>query len=310
MYKGLAIAVVVPARDEERLVADVVRTMPAIVDHILVVDDGSRDGTAAAARGVQDPRCEVITREHSGGVGAAIVTGHRRALDLGNDISVVMAGDGQMDPAYLLDLLDPLADRGFGFAKGNRFYAFGSFDGMPRGRVLGNVLLSFLTKAASGYWQLFDPQNGYTALTREALQRLPLDRLSPGYDFENDLLIELNIARVRATDVPIPARYGTEISGMRPLRDARRVAVTLTRGFWHRIWWKYVVQSFSPVALLLFGGLALIAFGTLVGVFVLANTLGPATASPGTVLLSAAPLLSGFHLLISSMLLDIQESQR
>ena len=310
MYKGLVVAVVVPARDEERHVGGVIETMPAVVDHILVVDDGSRDDTAAAARAVHDPRCEVITRSSGGGVGAAIVTGHRRALELNADISVVMAGDGQMDPGRLLDLLDPLADHGYGFAKANRFFAIGSFDGMPRVRVAGNVLLSFLTKAASGYWQLFDPQNGYTAVTRDALRRLPLDRLSPGYAFENDLLIQLNIARVRATDVPIPARYGDEVSQIRLFRDAGRLSVTLFRGFWHRIWWKYVVQSFSPVALLLFGGLALIGFGGLVGIFVIVNTLGPATASPGTVLLSAAPLLSGFHLLISALLLDIQESQR
>jgi hypothetical protein len=309
MYKGLTVAVVVPSRDDDRPVEDVVSTMPAIVDHILVVDRGRRGGSSAAAVVARDPRCELITPEHGGEPGAAVAGGYRRALELGADISAVM-GDGRIDPTHLLDLIDPLADRGFGLAQGNRFFAFGCFDGMPRRRVLGNVLLSFLTKAASGYWQLPDPQNGWTALTRDALARIPLDRLRAGHGFESDLLVQLNIARVRAVDVPIPARFGADAGGIASPRDVRRTVVALARGFWHRIWWKYVVQSFSPVALLLFTGLALVAIGGLVGVFVLANTLGPATASPGTVLLSAAPLLSGFHLIVSSLLLDIQESQR
>ena len=137
------------------------------------------------------------------GVGGAIVHGHKRALELGCDVSVVMAGDAQMDPAYLPQLLDPIADGEAGFTKANRFYGEGSFEGMPRHRVVGNIGMSFLTKAASGYWGLFDPQNGYTAIHRTALERLQLDRLAKRYEFENDLLIKLNVLRVagaRRTD--------------------------------------------------------------------------------------------------------------
>lgn len=316
MYKGLRVAVVVPARDEERHVGDVVRTVPPVVDHVVVVDDGSRDATAQTARSAAGelagrpgaPRVDVLTHATSRGVGGAVLTGHRHALEAGADVLVVMAGDGQMDPERLCTLVDPIADDGYGFTKANRFFAIGSFDGMPRRRVLGNVLLSFLTKAASGYWQLFDPQNGYTAVHRDALSRIPLERIRTGYEFENDLLIHLNIARVRAKDVPVPARYGDEVSGLQILRVALRLSGLLFTGFWRRIWWKYVLQSFSPVALLLFSGLGLVSFGLLVGVFVVVNTLGPATASAGTVLMSAAPLLSGLHLLIFALMLDIQES--
>jgi glycosyltransferase involved in cell wall biosynthesis len=275
-----------------------------------VVDDASSDNTAEAAQRAGDPRLEVITLKENQGVGGAILTGHRRALELGADVSVVMAGDAQMDPAHLPALIDPIADGEAGFTKANRFYAIGSFEGMPRHRVFGNIVLSFLTKAASGYWGLFDPQNGYTAIGRDALERLPLDRIAKRYEFENDLLIHLNILRVPARDVPVPARYGTEVSGMRLATVGPRLLRALWAGFWRRIWWKYVLQSFSAVALLLFAGLACIGVGVGVGAFAVVHTLGPPVASPGTVLLSVAPLLTGIHFLISALMLDIQEGNR
>lgn len=310
MYRDMRVAVVVPAHNEERLVATVVTTAPSLVDHIIVVDDASTDGTSDAARATGDPRLEVHRLEENQGVGGAILTGHARALELGADVSVVMAGDAQMDPDFLPQLLDPIADGEAGFTKANRFYDAKSFEGMPRHRVFGNIVLSFMTKAASGYWGLFDPQNGYTAIHRSALERLPLDRIAHRYEFENDLLIKLNILRVPARDVPIPARYGTEVSGMRLTRVAPRLVRLLWRGFWHRIWWKYVLQSFSAVALMLFAGIGLLLFGFAVSVFVVVNTLGPDEASPGTVLLAVAPILSGLHFLVSAMMLDIQEGNR
>jgi glycosyltransferase involved in cell wall biosynthesis len=310
LYEGHRIAVVVPAHNEERLIATVVKTAPDLVDFVIVVDDASGDATADAARGAADPRLEVHTLPQNLGVGGAIKFGHRRALELGADISVVMAGDAQMDPAYLPSLLDPIVAGEAGFTKANRFYDAGSFAGMPRHRVFGNIALSFATKAASGYWGLFDPQNGYTAIHRSALQRLPLARIADRYDFENDLLINLNILRVPARDVPVPAVYGEEVSGMRPTRVAPRLLRTLVRGFWHRIWWKYVLQSFSAVALLLFAGIASVALGLAVSVFVVVNTLGEPVASAGTVLLAVAPLLTGMHLLVNALMLDIQEGNR
>jgi len=310
VYRDMRVAVVVPAHNEERLVATVVTTAPALVDHVIVVDDASTDATSDAARATGDPRLEVHRLEENQGVGGAILAGHARALELGADVSVVMAGDAQMDPDFLPQLLDPIADGEAGFTKANRFYDAKSFEGMPRHRVFGNIVLSFMTKAASGYWGLFDPQNGYTAIHRTALERLPLDRIAHRYEFENDLLIKLNILRVPARDVPVPARYGTEVSGMRLTRVAPRLVRLLWKGFWHRIWWKYVLQSFSAVALMLFAGLGLVLFGLAVSVFVIVNTLGPDEASPGTVLLAVAPILSGLHFLVSAMMLDIQEGNR
>ena len=310
MYADLRVAVVVPAHNEEKLIGKVIKTMPDLVDHIIIVDDASTDETGRVAKDAADSRTEVMRLLENQGVGGAILAGHKRAMDMGADVSVVMAGDAQMDPDHLPALLDPIASGEAQFTKANRFYGFGSFDGMPRHRVIGNVGFSFLTKVASGYWNLFDPQNGYTAIHRSALERLPLDRISKRYEFENDLLIHLNILRVPARDVPIPAVYGDEVSGIRLHTAVPRILGQLHRGFWQRIWWKYVVQSFSAVALMLVGGLALTAAGTAVGIFILFNTIGEAQASAGTVVLSVAPLLSGFHMLLFAMLLDIQESNR
>lgn len=309
MYRGLTVAVVVPAHNEELLIGRTVASMPPFVDHIIVVDDASNDETARAAKAVGDSRTQVITLIENQGVGGAILTGHAEALALDADVSVVMAGDAQMDPDYLPALLDPIATGAAQFTKGNRFYGRGSFSGMPAHRILGNMALSFLTKAASGYWNLFDPLNGYTAISREALRRLDMKHISRRYEFENDLLIHLNILRVPAMDVAIPARYGDEVSGINLRKQAPRALAHLAKGFWTRIWWKYVLQSFSAVALMLFGGLALTGIGLAFSAWTIANTLGPATASAGTVVLAVAPLLSGFHMLIHAMVLDIQESQ-
>jgi len=310
MYEGLRVAVVVRAYNEERLVGGVVAAMPELVDHVIVVDDASTDDTARVAKAAGDTRTEVISLVENQGVGGATVVGHRQALASGADVCVVMDGDGQMDPEAMPALLDPIVRGEAQFTKANRFYAIGSFDGMPRHRVLGNVALSFLNKASSGFWNLFDPQNGYTAISRAALERLPLQRLARRYEFENDLLVHLNILRVPARDVPLPARYGEEVSGLCVRKVAPRLVRQLSHGFWQRIWWKYVVQSFSAVALMLFGGLALVGVGGVFGIWVIADSWGAQAATPGTVVLSVAPLLSGFHMLLYAMMLDIQEGNK
>jgi glycosyltransferase involved in cell wall biosynthesis len=308
VYEGHRIAAVVPAFNEEKLVAKVITTMPDFVDHIVVVDDHSPDGTAAAARATGDPRLVVVTHEVNTGVGGAIVTGHRTALDLGADVNVVMAGDAQMDPAYLPALLDPIVHDGYGFAKANRFFSTGSYQGMPKYRVFGNIVLSFLTKFASGYWHIFDPQNGYTATRRDVLQRMPMHQLAQRYSYENDVLINLNILRVPATDVPIPAVYGDEVSAIRLSRVGPEISNLLLRGLWRRFLWKYVVHSFSPVALFVIGGLLLTLFGTTVGIWTIVMTLGPPIATAGSVVLAVAPWLLGMQMLMYALMLDIQES--
>jgi glycosyltransferase involved in cell wall biosynthesis len=306
MYKGAVIAAVVPAYKEEKMIARVIDTMPPFVDHIVIVDDCSPDATSEVVKANPDPRVKLIRHEVNQGVGGAIITAHRGAMELGADVNVVMAGDAQMDPAYLPDLLDRVTEDGYGFAKANRFYAPESFRGMPGHRVFGNIVLSFLTKMASGYWNLFDPQNGYTAIRTDVLRRVPLDRVAKRYSFENDLLIHLNILQVPATDVPIPAVYGDEVSSIRLSKVVPDLIGRLWVGFWSRIWYRYVLLSFSPIALLGFLGLLLFIFGMGVSIWMVFQIAASVVATAATVMLAALPLMIGTQLLISSLQLDIQ----
>lgn len=306
MYRGAVIAAIVPAYREEKMIAKVIQTMPDFVDHIVVVDDCSPDATSSVVQATPDPRVTLIRHEVNQGVGGAIVTGHRTAMALGADVDVVMAGDAQMNPDYLPALLDEVTDGGFGFAKANRFYAPESFRGMPAHRIVGNILLSFLTKLSSGYWNLFDPQNGYTAVRTEVLRRVPLDRIAKRYSFENDLLIRLNILQVPAVDVAVPAVYGDEVSSIRLGTVVPDLLRRLTVGFWTRIWYRYVLWSFSAIALLLFVGLFLFVFGLGISIWLFFITFGQDAATAGSVMLAALPLIVGTQMLISALQLDIQ----
>ncbi len=308
MYKGAKVAAVVPAYKEEKMIAQVIKTMPAYVDFIVIVDDCSPDDTSNVAKSVGDPRVTVIRHEVNQGVGGAIITAHTEAMRLGSDVNVVMAGDAQMDPDYLPGLLDKVTDEGYGFAKANRFYSAESFDGMPKYRIFGNIILSFLTKAASGYWHLFDPQNGYTAIRSEILRRIPFEKVAKRYSFENDLLIHLNILQVPACDVSIPAVYGSEVSSIRLSKVVPELVSLLVGGFWRRIWYRYVLWSFSPIALLLFAGVLAVIFGMGIAIWTITEIVQTGQSTAATVMLAALPILIGTQMLISALQLDIQES--
>ncbi|WP_104199836.1 glycosyltransferase family 2 protein [Cryobacterium sp. Y29] len=308
MYHGARIAAVVPAYKEEKMIATVISTMPDFVDFIVIVDDCSPDHTSAVVNLIADERVTLIRHEVNQGVGGAIVTGHKAAMALGADVNVIMAGDAQMDPNHLPALLDKVTRDGYGFAKANRFFAPESFDGMPQYRVFGNIVLSFMTKMASGYWNLFDPQNGYTAVRTEVLKRVPLDRVSRRYSFENDFLIHLNILQVPAIDVPIPAVYADEVSSIRLSKVIPELLNLLGRGFWRRIWYRYVLWSFSPIALLLALGLVLSTIGISIAIWVCFQIATSVIATAATVMLAALPLMLGTQLLISALQLDIQAS--
>jgi glycosyltransferase involved in cell wall biosynthesis len=207
MFRQLRTAVVIPAFNERRAIAHTVATVPDFLDHVIVVDDASSDDTAERAREAA-PRAEVIRHPANRGVGASIATGYRRALAVGADVAVVMAGDGQMDPADLPTLLDPIAEGTADYVKGNRFLHPAVWTTMPPSRIVGNLLLSAATRVTSGYHHVFDSQCGYTAIHRRALEQIPLDELFPRYGYPNDLLSRLHVAGVRVTDVPVRPIYG------------------------------------------------------------------------------------------------------
>ena len=210
MYRQLRTAVVIPAFNEARAVGRAIATLPAFIDHVIVVDDASTDDTAGAAhaRGGHREGFEIVRHPVNRGVGAAIVSGYRRAQALQCDVSVVMAGDGQMDPADLPTLLDPIARDDADYVKGNRFMHPSVWREMPAARIVGNVVLSAATKVTSGYHHVFDSQCGYTAIGKRALDAIDLDGVFPRYGYPNDVLSRLNVAEMRVMDVPVRPIYG------------------------------------------------------------------------------------------------------
>lgn len=236
MYRGLSVAVVVPAYNEERAIARTIRAVPGFVDRIIVVDDASSDATSRLAARSRRRGLEIVRHDANRGVGASIVTGYRRVLALGLDVAVVMAGDGQMDPADLSRLLDPIAEGRADYVKGNRFRRREVWRVMPKSRLAGNLLLSWATKVVSGYWRIFDSQCGYTAITRRALGALDLDRLFPRYGYPNDLLARLHVAGARVVDVPVRPIYGPGWkSGIRLRTVIHPIAWVLLRAFARRV---------------------------------------------------------------------------
>jgi glycosyltransferase involved in cell wall biosynthesis len=236
VYRGLGIAVVVPAFNEARVISRTVEAVPLWIDRVVVVDDASHDATSWLATRGGRHGVEVVRHPANHGVGRSIVTGYRRVLALGLDAAVVMAGDGQMDPADLPALLEPLVDGRADYAKGNRFLHPDVWREMPFTRLAGNVLLSLATKVVSGYWRVFDSQCGYTAITRRALAMLDLDGVFPRYGYPNDLLARLHALGVRVIDVPVRPIYGPDWqSGLRWRAALHPFPWVLARAWWHRM---------------------------------------------------------------------------
>ncbi|MDP9245269.1 MAG: glycosyltransferase family 2 protein [Chloroflexota bacterium] len=302
-----AIAVVVPAYRAAATIADVLRAIPASAQWIVVVDDGSTDDLPSAVRGVNDERVEIVRHEQNRGVGAAVLTGYQRALDLGAEIIVKVDADGQMDPAYLPQLIAPVADGTTDYAKGNRFLHGPELRSMPPTRRYGNVGLSFLTKLATGYWPVFDPTNGYTAIHGSVAKVLDRTKIAERYFFETSMLIELSRLRAVVTDVYIPARYSGEVSSLRPARAAVGFPLPLLRAFLQRVRLEYFVRDFTAVSLYIVAGIVLLAFGTAWGIWHwIASVQSGVPATTGTVMIAVLPVMLGMQLLLQAATLDIQ----
>src|SRR6266478_9496121 len=266
MFEGRRVFVVVPAHNEEKLIGQVLETMPAFVDRVIAVDDASSDRTSEvlceAGRRMGE-RLRVIRHDRNGGVGRAIISGYEKALEEARENAevAVMAVDAQMDPAELPRLLTPLVKDQADYTKGNRLFTGQAWKIIPRHRYLGNAVLSFLTKIASGYWHVADSQSGYTAVTSEALAVLQLHRLYPRYGFPNHLLVELNNYDFRVRDVPIRPVYNVgEVSGIRLHRVIPTLSWLLIKCYFWRMKEKYIIRDFHP--LIFFLTLGLLVTGT------------------------------------------------
>lgn len=306
MTRVARVAVVIPAYRVASHVGRVVAQLPAGVAHVLVVDDACPDKSGDVAAALGDPRVEVLRHPENRGVGGALKTGYRRAIELRADVVIKMDGDDQMDPARIPELIAPLLEGRADYAKGNRFRDRRALTAMPPLRRVGNWGLSFWSKLAAGYWALFDPTNGFTAIRGEALRELDLDALADRYYFEISMLAELNTVGAAAVDVAIPARYGDERSSLSISRVLIGFPPRLFSTMLRRWWTKYYVRDFTPVALFLTSGFPVLSFGVLVGAWFWIKSIRtgvPTTA--GQVMLAGLPVLVGLQLLLQALVADI-----
>jgi glycosyltransferase involved in cell wall biosynthesis len=288
MYREKKVGVVVPAYNEEALICKVIKNMPGYVDRIFVVDDCSTDRTVRTVLKCNDPRTFIRRHSENKGVGAAIATGYRLALEENMDLIAVMAGDDQMDPLELPKLLDPVADGIADYSKGDRLSKRELTRGMSNWRKFGNYLLTLLTRVSSGYWTLQDPQNGYTVISAKALARVDLSRLYPRYGYCNDLLVKLNVLGLSVVDVPIPARYGEEKSKIRYGKYICSVSLLLLRNFLWRIFKQYQYPKLKLPGITYAAAFVLLLFG-LISLFV--ALFGNISFFPGAVTFAAGKLL-------------------
>jgi glycosyltransferase involved in cell wall biosynthesis len=301
------VAVVIPSYRVTQHIADVIAKIPAIVWRIYVVDDACPDGSGRfVEENLGDKRVRVIYHEQNQGVGGAVMTGYQTAIADGADVIVKVDGDGQMDPSLIPYFVEPILSGEADYTKGNRFYDLEEIRAMPSVRLFGNAMLTFMTKLSSGYWDLFDPTNGYTAIHGDVARYLPFKKISHCYFFETDMLFQLNLLRAVVVDVPMHAKYGDEVSNLKILKIVGDFFFKHIRNFGKRILYNYYLRDFSIASIELPVGLMMLLFGIVFGGY---HWLGSAQdgvpAPTGTVMLAVMPILIGLQLVLSFIGYDI-----
>lgn len=314
MYQGRRIAVVIPAFNEELLIQATLDGLPEYIDLAIVIDDCSTDRTSDRVREWserrKDARVELVRHPENRGVGEALKTGYRHGIAAGADILVVAAGDNQMDQTQIPKLLDPIVQGRADYTKGNRLYARGSFKGMSPWRVLGNSMLTLLTKVSGGNWHISDPQNGYTAITREALNAINVDAIWGWYGYCNDMLARCNAYDLRVMDVPIPARYGEEKSKIKYGRFIRRVSGLLVRNFFWRMLVKYVARDFHPLVFFYLASVPLLLLGIGGGAWAIYDRVANQQLLFQPMAISLLVFGLGAQFLFFAMYFDMNEAKR
>jgi len=301
------IAVIIPAYNVGTHIVSVIRAAPNFVKYIIVVDDCSTDDTAEKVSSLSDERIILIRHKKNQGVGGAMVSGYRKAIELDVDVAVKVDGDGQMDPQLIPQFVLPILAGEADYTKGNRFYFGETIGKMPFIRRIGNVVLSFLTKAASGYWNIFDPTNGYTAINARLLPFVRFNHVHPRYFFESSFLVELNLIRAKIKDVPIHAKYADETSHLSVFHSFFEFPFLLLKSFLKRIKYQYFIYDFNVFSLFFVVGLLLLGFGGIWGAFNWYLSISRnQVATTGTVMIAVLPIILGFQLLIQAIVLDIQ----
>lgn len=308
-FQDYGIAAIIPCYRVERQIQSVLEKVPSFIKHVIVVDDASPDSTAdlVTAAAKNDNRISLVRHTENQGVGGAMVTGYRKALELGAQVVVKIDGDDQMDLDHLPDLLQPLIEGKADYTKGNRFRDFKSLQKMPLIRRIGNMGLGFLSKAATGYWQMFDPTNGFIAIRSDVLVHLPLERIDQTYYFETSMLANLYLLGAVVKDVPMPARYQGEVSSLLIHRILFEFPWKLLTTFVRRLVLKNFIYDFSMASIYLLTGLPLLMFGLIFGISKwIYYSSRDIPAPTGTVMLPTLSVLLGIQFLLSAIEIDLR----
>lgn len=306
------IFVVIPAFKVTSHILKVIEKIGPEVTKILVIDDFCPDDSGGlVSDSCNDVRVEVLKHSSNQGVGGAMITGYKAALDEGAEIVVKIDGDGQMDPKEIRRLVAPIILNQADYTKGNRFYNIETLGSMPKHRILGNAVLSFFSKISTGYWNIFDPNNGYTAIRSETLKHLPLNKVEKRFFFETDLLFHLNLLRAVVCDVPIDAIYGTEKSNLSAAKSVIEFFLKHIRNFIKRVFYNYFLREFSLASVNLIIGFFLLVFGVFYGSINWIHSMKTSIPSPESALiLVTLCVIVGIQLLLNFLAYDMQNEPK
>lgn len=309
MYKNTKVAVVIPAYNEEKLIETTIDKLPALIDYIIVVNDGSKDNTQAVLEKVAktNKKVTVLENDPNRGIGYTLIRGYKHAIKETDAVAIgIVAGDDQFDTSYLQPMLDDFIIHELDYVKASRFFHREAFKTMPKYRQIGNIFISLLTKFSTGYYNITDITNGCGFLRRDILERVNFDLVKSRYDYETSMLTALSIAGAKIRDHAVPAHYGNEKSTIKLLPTVLRNLRAVWQGFWLRIYYKYILYSFHPVALFLIAGLLLSVVGVGFGIFMIVDKMANGTSpSSGTVMLAVLPIILGFQMLMTSLIMDM-----
>ncbi len=310
MYKDKTIAIVIPCFNESLLLAKVIDTLPDYIDKIIIIDDKSSDNTLEIALKYEQnnpDKIKLIAHTDNQGVGGAIASGYKLCRDENVDVTVVMAGDAQMDPVELPIIIEPIVNNECDYTKGNRLFSGDAWNMIPKIRYIGNAVLSLITKIASGYWHIADSQSGYTAINLKALQTINWDHMYKRYGQPNDLLVRLNIYSFRVRDIPIKPIYGIgEKSGIKPLRMIPKLSWLLIKLFFFRMLQKYIIRDFHPLLFFYFAAFILLPIGVSFGGYLITYRLFIGPIAETSALFAAFLSIMGFQFLFFGMWFDME----
>lgn len=304
MYNKHSISVVIPTYKVSNQIVDVVDSIPSFIDYIIIIDDKCPNESYKLV--LEKEKVFVINHSDNQGVGGAIISGYKKAIELGSNIIVKVDGDGQMESKYIESLILPIINNQADYTKGNRFNDFNALKDMPKIRLFGNSVLSFMVKVSSGYWNVMDPTNGFTAISEKAVNGLNLDEIAKRYFFETDMLINLNLESSVVKDVSIPAKYEDEESNLNIKNVILTFPPKMAKGLLKRIFYKYYIYDFNMASIYILLGVPMIGFGFLFGAYRwVSGIIENIDNSAGTVMLAVLPIILGIQFLLQAISIDI-----